>query len=131
MIFVVWQNDALSYMISSITSMLSRPVIQFTMEIQSDNKTSFLNILVNRTGLALTTTVYRNLPILPATLTMNPNKHPVLKEDFSEPFFPFTKLDKTFSKKPITLQAAFKLMGIPNSSLIQFLAKQGKKSYEK
>jgi hypothetical protein len=57
--FVVWPHDldTLKEVFSHISSL--RPSIQFTMEIESSNIINFLDVLVTRKELALTTKVHR------------------------------------------------------------------------
>jgi hypothetical protein len=57
--FVIWPHGAegIQNFVTHLNSL--RPAIQFTMEIESEGTIPFLDVLVKKTGTALTTKVYR------------------------------------------------------------------------
>jgi hypothetical protein len=77
--FVIWPHGAegIQNFLTHLNSL--RPAIQFTMEVESEGTIPFLDVLVIKTGTALTTKVYRKTTHTGRYLNFNSNHPPHVK----------------------------------------------------
>ena len=77
--FIIWPHgrESLDDFLSHINSL--RPSIKFTMETENDGRLPFLDVLVQREGSSLVTTVYRKTTHTDCYLNFRSNHHPRIK----------------------------------------------------